>query len=235
MMSYKPCLPENLLVLILDAEQTPYSEIKMKGSYPTWVSDLRKSGIEYYYYYGNSKVNYKQGDTIKLECPDNAFTEKFVKSLNILFHKNYPTKFLLRTNSSSYWRVSYLRRIISFVLDKNIDYFGVGGFDYITKCNFASGSGFIISPKITKLIFEHSDQINCSLIDDVAIGHFLFSKNIQITNGFRLNLQNRNWRIKALFPGIFHYHFRCKTRSLNTLNRLTDIKKMNFLHHFYAS
>jgi hypothetical protein len=229
---YKPCSPEELLVLILDSEESPYREIRVEGSYPTWVSDLRKAGIEYYYYYGNAKENYIHDDAIKLNCPDNAYTKKMLGSLETLFHNQNPTKYLVRTNSSSYWRIGYLRKVISFLKTNKIDYFGISLLNPATENNYVSGAGIILSPAATDIILRKSDQIDCHLFDDIAIGELLLNRKIPICRGFRLTLSKKYWKIKAVFLGIFHYHFRCKTKSSDSMKRLNDINKMKFLYQF---
>lgn len=231
----KECKPEELIVLILDSEQYPYNIIKKEGSYPTWVSKLKQEGIEYYYYYGGKIKDFILKDNIKLSCPDNDYTQKFISSLRLLDYSDSIDKYVVRTNSSSFWRIKYLRKVITYLKTNDIDYFGVRGYDYSLKINFASGAGFILSPKAIEFLLEGNESINYSLIDDVALGNFFKKKAINFKKGFRLDLTRSNWQSKALLFGFFHYHFRCKTKTLEKEKRKEDIHKMLFLNRLFPN
>lgn len=230
---FKPCEPDQLIVLILDSERYPYSVIKKKGNYPTWGTDFKKQGVSVFYYYGDKTENIIKGDTIMLKYPDSSYTEKFIGALELITHLFNDQVYLLRTNSSSYWRVRFVRKLVAYLKYKKIDYFGVQGFDYETKQRFASGAGFFLSSRVVDEIIKSDERMDTSLIDDVALGKFLQTRGYKLFPGYRLDLNKQNWLIKASFLSFYHYHFRCKTKTNHTKERLLDISKMQFLHRLF--
>ena len=141
-------------------------------------------------------------------------------------NKNFVYKHILRTNLSSFFILDNLLKTSYSLPDRNLYAGVIGNHNNIL---FASGAGFWMSKDIVEKILANNNNIDYTLIDDVAIGKLLSS--IQITPLPRYDLdKNISYNIEEksiILNEIIaknHYHVRIK----NNNNNKIDIDIMTF-------
>lgn len=126
---------------------------------------------------------------------------KTVDALHILFERDEPFDYLVRTNLSSLWDLNGLYTFLS----------SSGGIDVASVTNltqfpfFLSGAGMVMSRKWWTYVYDHSSQLDYSLPDDVAISEMLKPFNLFSTI---LPRWDADKDVSSGIPGIFH--MRCK-------------------------
>jgi hypothetical protein len=118
--------------------------------------------------------------------------------------------FVLRPNISSFYAFDRLLRD-SENFSKEKFYAGVKGND--SGITFASGSGYLLSIDLAKLLIDNKSTLigDKSLVDDVVVGKFLTSKGINVTEYPRMDFSSiDDWNSKKDKIPANVAHFRVK-------------------------
>jgi hypothetical protein len=171
------------IMLILDSDNLPiydYNRFIWK-QYMNSHSDILSIFIKYNPNIDTDLLYEKDKNTLyikgveKYECK--SIFLKTVKAFKFC-HENFEYKYIVRTNLSSFWNFSNLKKYLKqrqhgkylmgwLVSNKN-------------DCEnpFISGTGIIIPNNLVPLIFDHKDTIY--IMDDIEITEFYRKKNIKI-------------------------------------------------------
>jgi len=186
----------NFCVLISSTRQQSNDAFK-KAIRETWALELKKNGIDYFFYEGDWDSNTIDGDIIKLNCVDNQKYSllKFVNAIDTLKKKNLNYDFIFKTTLNTYIDVStFLKFIDSNGINKR-SYIGFVAKAYLlpelalkyesiakfaTKLRFGKriiykhGSGFFIgSDLVEQIVHTYKPIEDCQLAQDVFIGLLL--------------------------------------------------------------
>jgi len=188
----------NFCVLILSTRHASYDGFK-EAIRKTWANELKKNGIDYFFYEGNWGTNSIEDDLIKLDVGDeHKFTfKKFILAANFLKNQNLSYDFIYRTNLSSYIEVSNFLKYIKFNEVNRKSYIGLISKTYLLseltlkfklvrkfaqklrfgkRIVYKNGAGFFIgSDLINEITNSYKPIENCYLVDDVFIGVLLTS------------------------------------------------------------
>lgn len=169
----------------------------------SWMKENKQNDIFSFFYQGGSEQSHLCNDVLKLACEDSwkkehstsyVSTIKMIKMFEYCL-ESFHFDFLFRTSSSTY--VSY-KRLLEHCKDikPNLYY---GGKVVTKNCNdthneditYCFGHGFILSYDLVKLLVSNQDELlSYDLIDDIAVGKFLFSQNIEAKS---TDMQNYRW------------------------------------------
>ena len=134
------------------------------------------------------------------ESPEKIIT-KTLDSLEYFLNKD-SYDFIVRTNLSSVWNFKVLLEYLEN-LPKDKVYNGSTG--YFNNFQFASGSGYILTPDVAKLLLETRQVVESyPHLDDVAVGYTLSNIGINPTLGKRND---------SLIYDEMTYHYRFKNLS----------------------
>ena len=210
-----------ILVLVLDSD-TPNSIRNSAVQKSTWVKDFLVD---------NKVLFYKAGDEIVLtgidllvDCSDTyeAMGVKTIKAFEWV-NLNIEYDFIFRTNTSSYVNHKNLIKYLNKLSSEGIDYCGhIGMYDGI---EYVSGSGIILSKYAVKSILNSKNQLDESVVEDVAIGKLLKMNNILPTQGKRKDIESHN-DIRNFDSD--EYHIRCRIDSFG-YSRNLESYLMNFI------
>jgi hypothetical protein len=216
----------------LGCENHPYNLIQEHGQEKTWVdySDNNKNSIYYFYYKDDISAPYiKDNKYIYLPGKENLdnCTKKTVDAFKYVL-ENFEFTYIYRTNISSYINKRLLDAYINTLYNTNIYGGVINNKDDIA---YASGSGFIISKDLVKLLVDNEDKIDYSIVDDMSIGKFLNKQNnISIIPIPRIDIINDNGLKRVNNTNINNaFHYRLK--SYYETNRNFDIQAMHYLHN----
>lgn len=216
---------------------------KDNGVYHQLENKIRKTWqtnndvIKTFYYYGDSDHFKVIGDEIYTENIDilENIGYKTIDSFKYIY-QNLEFDYIYRTNSSSYINIDGL---INFIKDKPRDNFYAArvNFEKHSGQKFGSGSGYFLSKDLVNFIIKNEKKWNHKLIDDVALGDLLLSNGFQLTPSYRLDIDDiidgypfSNGKRINLEDFKNFFHFRCKSKDIN---RLKDIKIMDFIHNYF--
>jgi hypothetical protein len=156
---------------------------------------------------------------------------KTIRAIEICKELNIDFDFIVRTNISTVVNFPALQQLLIRDRHNNrIQYAGQkkvidwldppSGLVDETFFNipFVTGICIILSRNIVNLLLDSKDSINYSLIDDVAIGEFMYKKGIPIFNLSNMVLENAPTFIKS------KWIYRNKLG-----NREDDLKRMRFI------
>ena len=256
---------KTICFILIVSEKKPWEAIFNRGQAVTWLRDLGRSE-HYLAAYSDKSLglsNQNAADHRKIEfanrsnkawdlSPPTFFSsdkatfvsyEGFgglipttVSAIKYALEE-YDPDLIIRTNVSSYWNLSVLRKIVSQLPSTGF-YGGVPGplprsiTKTVTTKSYASGAGIFMSADIARLLVKQYKDLDLSLIDDLAIGHFMNVRKIPLIPMDRHDL---DYPIDALNLDEKElnctYHFRCKSGSI--LRR--DVKIMNALHSRIAN
>ncbi len=231
---------DHIVVLILSTVDQRYEKFKL-AIRNTWMKDLKDHGIKCFFYEGNGISNTIDGDTIKLNVPDNihSVSKKFLAALQIIFEKFPRTKIIYRTNLSSFIDIETL---LNFIEHNKIDediyigcvgitrlfrerfyqinflYFLLRFFPFGKKIRFASGSGFFLGATHCRKIL--SSKVNTDLVDDVMVADTLkISPKESLTplrliasDGTRNSMDENTFDQLINEKYLFHYRFKTHDR-----------------------
>lgn len=206
-----------LLILVLSKNDGDIYSNFYKSQKETWDS-IDVPNVNTYYYFGNSNTNRIIGNeihtTIKESFKNCGY--KLIESLKMIQNMDYD--FIFRTNSSSYIDKQMLYNHL-LNIKNSIYYAGVNG--SFQSINFASGSGFVLTKKLVKILLENSQTFNHNLIDDVAVGEMFMKHNIPLNHSDRFDILSEIENIPNSF-----YHYRLKSN-----DRYRDISNMYRIHN----
>jgi len=210
-----------ILVLVLDSD-TPNSIRNSAVQKSTWVKDFLVD---------DKVLFYKAGDEIMLSGIDlvvdckNTYEAMGVKAIKAFewVDLNIEYDYIFRTNTSSYVNYQNLIKYLNQLSSKGIDYCGhIGIYDGI---EYISGSGIILSKHAVKSILKTKNQLDESVVEDVAIGKLLKLNNILPTQGKRKDIESHK-DIRNLDSD--EYHIRCRIDSFG-YSRNLESYLMNFI------
>ena len=229
-----------ILFLILGTKKKPWKKIA-SGQQKTWIRSISKSD-EYKYIYGDGKLGFSTDNPADLHRVN--FLEKYEPNEICLpsnSNKNswtFPSKsgwsellsntvssfhyalahsdfqFLVRTNVSSYWNLESTHKLIQKFPQEAV-YAGTKTSLWIDpSIEYVSGNSIILSRDLVELIVEKHQMIDSRVIDDVALGLFLKSEGVQITDVKHLVLESVAQVKDIGFNELFSAHtLRCKSES----------------------
>lgn len=187
-------------VLILSTQYHIYDGFK-KSIRNSWVLDLKKNDIDYYFYEGDWDTNAIEKDLIKLDIGDeHKYTfKKFIMAANFLKSQGKNYDFIYRTNLSSYIDVENLIKYINFYKVNSRSYIGLISKAYLLqeltlkykllrkfkdkfkkgkRIFYKNGAGFFIGAELIEILIKKYPLIeHCNLVDDVFIGLLLENVN----------------------------------------------------------
>lgn len=209
---------KKVLVLVLASAEDIHEKM-VQSIRRTWGSETDDDFCVMYYYslFRNEMPSHlahlappengktvEAGDTIVCGCLDGWYMV-MPKTLMAFRHVlDRPFDYILRCCSGSYIVRDELERFLS---DKPTDGFYCGkiGHNVLTH-PFASGSAFILSKDLVRLIVERENQLSGynypGNVDDVAIGRLLYDCGVAVQNAPRVDDST------TIQPGQYHYHFR---------------------------
>jgi hypothetical protein len=149
------------------------------------------------------------GDVIWCQCQESyipGIVNKTLLSMECILPQIDQFDYVIRVSSSSFY---HFPRLIAYLesLPRGRCYRGVIGC-VPEHGEYASGSGFIVSPDLVKLLVQDQESIKRSLIDDdVVIGIFFREHGVFPVSAPREDIESlEDWnRKKEMTP---HFHFR---------------------------
>jgi hypothetical protein len=230
----------DILVLILSTTNPKYQEFK-QAIRDTWVKDLQEHGVKCFFYEGGELENSVDGDTLKLNAPDDIFgvSKKLIAAIHFIFELHPQTKIIYRTNLSSYIDVNaFLRFIEDNQLDNEI-YAGYLGTESIfrerfyqfkilyflmrfikfgKKIRFASGSGFFLGTTHCRKLL--SSRVNFHLVDDIMVAdtikvspsQLVVPLRLMVSDKTRSSIDERTYDQLVHEKNLFHYRFKTDDR-----------------------
>ena len=186
-----------VLVLIISSNDYPVYEEHRQ----LWLKYMNlNSDIECYFYQYHDGPQKIENNTFWLNGSE-SLNKIIVKTLDAFdfFIKRDNYDFIVRTNLSSVWNFPVLIDYLN-TLPKEQVYSGfIGEHDGLPFC---SGSGFIMTPDVIKLLIENRHIAeSVKIMDDVDIAFTMKKLNIPLT----LNSRNDSCIFNAT-----SYHYRCK-------------------------
>jgi hypothetical protein len=219
---------KKILTLVLSSADGVHEEM-VQSIRQTWGTDANDDFRVMYYYslFRNEMPPHlvgkqrpeegktiEYGDTIVCGCLDGMYqvTPKTMMAFKHILDQ--PFDYLLRCCSGSYIVRNELSK---FLADKPTSRFYCGVIGRSTPTRpFASGSGFILSKDLVRLIVDKQDQIDSygypGDIDDVAIGRLLCDHGVEVQDAPRVNEST------TIQKGQYHYHFRTSPASMHEIH-----------------
>ena len=213
-----------LVVLVLDS-YTPNSIRNSAIQKQTWVQDFEDSCDVLFYKAG--KENKKLGYDLILDCSDtySAMGVKTIKAFEWV-NSNLDYDYIFRTNTSSYVDFRNLMKYLSKISKEETHYSGyIGKFDGI---DYVSGSGIILSKLAIKSILKSKNQLDESVVEDVAIGKLLKLNKILPKEGKRKDIESHK-DISSIHSD--EYHIRCR---LDPFGYSRNLEKY-LINYFYMT
>ena len=230
----------DIVVLILSTTDPVYDKFKL-AIRNTWAQDFHRHGVKCFFYEGGEVENSVDGDTLKLNAPDDIFgvSKKLIAAIQFIFELHPQTKIIYRTNLSSYIDVNtFLRFIKDNQLDNEIYagylgtesifrerfyqfrilYFLMRFFKFGKKIRFASGSGFFLGATHCRKLL--SSGINFRLVDDIMVADTIKVSPSQLVVPLRLlvsdktrsSIDERTYDQLVHEKNLFHYRFKTDDR-----------------------
>jgi hypothetical protein len=208
------------LMLIISSDTEPvYAEHRK-----VWLSYMNSSAqIDAYFIQYRDGPQELDGNTFWLTGKE-SFQGIITKTIDSLdyFLQQTDYDFIIRTNMSSFWNFKALLNHLRTLPTEKL-YSGVIGKHNATS--FASGSGFIMSRDVARLLVGNRQIAeNFKVMDDVDIGHTLGLFGIPITAAKRTNFYSKDMYLKHVYdPNAYHYRIKFHT------NRNEESTAMNYL------
>lgn len=212
-----------VLILVLSFDDGGIYTEFAKCQKNTWDS-VSVDDVETLYYYGNSKVLEKRGEDLHLLTKE-VYYNIGRKTLECFeFIKSFNFDYIYRVNSISYVDKTKLKL---FLEDKPRNDFYCGFIGQFLDYHYASGSGYVLSKNLLHTVLDSSSDWDHTLIDDVALGKLLTSKNVTITPALRADVVTNHFLDLLLKPiPLTYHHYRFKSK-----NKKLDIKQMKRTHN----
>ena len=201
-----------LLVLIIASDDQPvYPELqKIWRSYmhsdPEHVVAYFMKGDPY-----QEDLVKVQDDVIWIKTPESiipGILNKTILTMSYMLPVLDEFDYVLRANLSSFY---VFPRLLNFLktCPKNNFYCGSN-----LMGRYASGSGFILSPDIVRLLVKNKDKLlnKKNGYDDVLLGRFITSQGIKVHVHDRMDFLSKiSWRENSVFSARNIFQFRVKT------------------------
>lgn len=207
-----------VLMLIISSDTEPiYAEHrKVWSSYMNSNPDIKCYFIQYRD--GPQEI---EGNIFWLNGKE-SFSAIITKTLDSLefFLNKYSYDFIVRTNLSSVWNFNTLLKHLETLPREKVYNGFIGNHEGIY---FASGSGFIMTPDVAKLLIENRTITeSVKIMDDVDIGYTLHIVGISPSLGRRND---------TLIYDETSYHYRLRivdrTKEYDLMNNLLNVIKIN--------
>jgi hypothetical protein len=227
-----------ILFLILGTKKSPWDSIEL-GQQQTWIKDLPEDD-EYKFIYGDGNLGFSTdnpADLHQIKFSENDSPLDIHDPISLSQNSwTFPSRsgwsellsntvsgfryalscsdfrYLIRTNVSSYWNSSSTHKLIQSLPKEKLYAGSKTRFWADPACEYVSGNGIILSRDTVELIVEKHQAIDGRIIDDVALGLFLDSEGVQITNAESLQFENIDQVEKASLAVLKQAHvFRCKS------------------------
>ena len=217
-----------VLILIISSDTDPvYAEHRK-----VWLSYMNsKKEIECYFIQYRDGPQAIEGNTFWLKGKE-SFPAIITKTLDSLdyFLKKDSYDFIVRTNMSSLWNFNALLKYLE-TLPKEKVYNGAIGKN--GSIPFVSGSGFIMSFDVAKLLIENRIIAeSVKIIDDVDIGYALNKLGIECSSGKRKDCYYREMYDESTYDSSI-YHYRIKWNNPNM--RYEEVEVMQKLLNKFNS
>jgi len=224
-----------LLVLIICSDQFPiYGEFQK-----VWRSymHLDPEHVEAYFIRGNPDLegNYEVIDDVIWSKTDEGWPpasagilNKTIFSLEAMMSRiENEFDYVLRTNLSSVYNFPKLLKVLE-TLPRERCYFGSCPFpDFV----FGSGSGFVLSSDLAKLLVEHKKAfLHQKNYDDVMIGLFLAGQGVTLIPHERMDILSfKQWnRMTKVFPDhIFHFRTKIQRQKKVAASKFIEEAEIN--------
>lgn len=194
-------------MLIISSDSDPVY-VEHRKVWSTYMNS--NSQIECYFIQYRDGPQEIEGNTFWLNGSE-SFSAILTKTLDSLEYLSKNYDFIVRTNLSSIWNFKVLVDHLE-TLPKEGVYNGFIG--HFNNFQFASGSGYIITPDIAQLLLQNRKIAEaCPELDDVAVGYTLNKLNINPSIGRRNDSLSYDERS-------YHYRFKNSDRSVETSNML---------------
>lgn len=195
-------------MLIISSDTDPvYAEHRK-----VWSSYMNSnSQIECYFIQYRDGIQAIEGNTFWLNGVESfpAILAKTLDSVEYFLKNDYD--FIVRTNMSSLWNFNVLLKHLETLPKKGV-YNGFIG--YFNNFQFASGSGYIMTPDIGQLLLQNRQTAeDYPELDDVAVGYTLHKLGINPSLGRRNDSCVYDERS-------YHYRFKNSDRSVEKNNML---------------
>lgn len=201
----------NFCVLILSTRH-PNSDTLKEVIRNTWALELKKNGIDYFFYEGGWNTNSIENDVIKLDTSDehNYSFKKFVLANNVLENNNLKFDFIYKTNLYCYIDVPIFLKFIEVKAVNNRSYIGlitksyllaqltlkfkslrkfVSNLGFGLRVVFKHGAGFFIgSELIIQILNTYKPIEDCQLADDIFIGLLLSHTTVHQPNALSMSI-----------------------------------------------
>lgn len=208
-----------LMLIISSDTESVYDEHRK-----VWSSYMNSNKeIECYFIQYRDGPQEIEGNTFWLEGKE-SFAAIITKTLDSLdyFLKKDSYDFIIRTNMSSLWNFNTLLKHLETLPSEKV-YNGVIGKHQIT--NFISGSGFIMTSDVAKLLIENRQIAeSVKVMDDVDIGYALNKLGIECSPGKRTDFYSREIYVNSTYDSS-DYHYRIKWNNSNMRYEEAEIMK----------
>jgi len=213
-------------MLVISSDTEPVYEKHRE----VWRSYMNKNPyIESYFIQYRDGPSGIEGDTFWLTGKESfqGIITKTIDSLKFFLNKD-SYDFIIRTNMSSLWN---FKALLSFLetLPKEGVYSGIIGNYRGTQ--FASGSGFIMSIDVAKLLINNRTIAESSnIIDDVDIGYTMNKLGVGIIPGKRTDFYSMEMYLSHNYDSS-QYHYRVKWNNASLRYEEAEVME-NLLHRF---
>lgn len=199
----------------------------------TWNS-VNVDGLKTYFYIGNCNENIFDGNIIKTNVKEHILNCGFKTIEAFKLIKDLDFDYVFRTNSSSYIDKNLLKK---YLLDKPREKFYSGVVGDYKGILFSSGSGYIISKDLIKLILNNLFLWNHYLMDDVALSLILKNFMIYPVSAPRCDVPKYDINNNVIDDGLnkiplnfYHYRLKSKNRDLDC-DQMINLHKMKIHNH----
>jgi len=194
-----------VLMLIISSDTEPVYKEHRK----VWLSYMNSNPSIHAYFIQYGDIQQKlENNTLWLTGKESfkAIITKTIDSFDFFLKEN-DYDFIVRTNMSSFWNFEALMKFLN-ELPKEKLYSGFIGNHRGIK--FASGSGFIMSSDIAKLLIDNRNIAErVGIMDDVDIGYTMNKLGIPIYPGRKTDLDSKEMFLNHKYdPNAYHYRLK---------------------------
>ena len=251
--------------IIIATELQPWKRILVQGPESTWIQNLI-TNEHYLAIYSDGSYGHAYQDPSdhrRIKFPEGASHSweisqpQFIRPNHAVFNafegygglipatvsaieyiKNtYDPDFYIRTNVSSYWNTTALKKRLSQLPSEGI-YAGVTGPAYsgltgkFKNSRYVSGAGMVLSRDVASKLVDIRKSIDLTYIDDLSIGRSLTKTNIVPTELTRIDLRHASEIDEIDYTKLNEaIHFRCKSEDrIGFASFRSDVALMKAVH-----